>query len=154
PGVNGASLHIYSATDDFCAILAPGDSWKLKGTSWKFSDKATKNTAQIKDKKLAVKIKSNVDYSLADNGTQGTVNAVVQFGTGGTSYCMKCSVAKNDTAEQFNATKCVAAACDPEPVACVPPGPPTTTTTTTLPGCSPMGAFVKGALPPTAGRFN
>ena len=31
PGTNGASLHVYSATDDFCAILAPGPDWK--GTS-------------------------------------------------------------------------------------------------------------------------
>src|SRR5436853_3115556 len=90
PDANGASLHAYSATDDFCVILPPGAGWKNTGSAWKYANKTTKNSAQIKNGKLSVKIKSGVTYTLADNGTQGAVNVQVQFGTG-TRYCMRCS---------------------------------------------------------------
>src|SRR5512143_2234583 len=67
PGTNGAAVHVYSATDDFCVTLAGGAAWKNKGTSWKYADKLTKNGAQVKDGKLSVKIKSGVTFTLADN---------------------------------------------------------------------------------------
>src|SRR5947207_1405299 len=119
PDTNGASLHAYSATDDFCVILGPGalsagTGWKNTGSSWKYANKATKNAAQIKNGKLLVKIKSNDTYTLADNGTQGAVNVQVQFGTG-TRYCMRCTTPKKNDTKTFLAKDCAAAACDPEP---------------------------------------
>ena len=141
PGANGAAIHVYSATDDFCAIL-PATGWLDKKGQWKHTDKATKNFAQIKDGLLTVKIKSNDTFTLADNGTQGTVNAQVQFGDG-TRFCMRCAGNKKDDAKKFMAKDCVAAACDAEPSTCAPPVP-----------CSPTGAILKGALTPTPGRFN
>src|SRR5437867_12730001 len=42
PGANGASVHVYSATDDFCAILSSGSSWKHTSSQWKYANKATK----------------------------------------------------------------------------------------------------------------
>src|SRR5262249_38081849 len=48
PGTNGLSLHVYSATDDFCAALPGGLEWSTKlGKYWKYKNKATKNSAQI-----------------------------------------------------------------------------------------------------------
>lgn len=138
PSASGASLHLYSLTDDLCVQLPAGSGWRIRGTTWKFKDPATKNAAQIGDARLKVKIKYGVlYYSLYDDGSQGTVNAQVQFGTG-TRYCMKCSGNKKDNAEEFFGKECAPAACDPEPSTCNPPGsttttlePPTTTTTTT-----------------------
>src|SRR5690349_21217197 len=75
PGTNGAALHLWSATDDFCAILPGGLNWKMKPTSWQYKNSTTKNAAQVKNGKLSFKIKSGVTYTLMDNGTQGTVNA-------------------------------------------------------------------------------
>src|SRR5438093_8852064 len=147
PGANGAAVHVYSATDDFCAILPSGANWKHTSSQWKYVNKATKASAHVGDGKLVVEIKSGVTYTLADNGTQGTVNAQVQFGSG-TRYCMRCSAAKKDNAKKFFAKGCAAAACDPEPSVCNPSS--TTTTTTT----SPTGQVLKGALTATAGRFN
>jgi len=159
PATNGATLHVYSATDDFCAVLPAGLLWKDTGAKWKFKDKATRNSAQVKDGKLSVKIKSGITYTL-NEATQGAVNAQVQFGTG-TKFCMRCTVAKKDEPGKYTAKACVAAACDPEPSACPPPPPTTTTTTTTTstttttcPPAPPPLVKLKGALPATAGRFN
>lgn len=138
PDTEGAVLHVYSATDDFCTVLPAGSNWTNTGTQWKFKDTATKNLAKIKDGLLLVKIKSGVTYSLIDNGTQGTVNAQVQFGSG-TRFCMRCTGNKKDEAEKFQAKDCVAAACDAEPSACPPVAPP---------------VELQGALPATVGRFN
>lgn len=157
PGTNGAALHVYSATDDFCVILPGGIDWKLKGTSWKYKSKTTKNAAQVKDAKLQVKIKSGVTYTLADDGTQGPVNVQVQFG-GGTRYCMRCTGNKKNEATKFLGTECAAAPCDPEPSSCAPvvttttttTSAPTTTTSTTL----VAGVVLQGVLPATTGRFN
>src|SRR2546428_3295798 len=162
PGANGASLHVYSATDDFCAILPAGANWKHTSSQWKYANKATKTSAHVGNGKLVVKVKSGVTYTLADNGTQGTVNVQVQFGSG-TRYCMRCSTAKKNNAKKYLAKGCAAAACDPEPSACPPAS---TTTTTVTPGgtttsttgapCSstPTGLVVKGSLTATPGRFN
>src|SRR5262249_27797538 len=139
PGTNGAILYAYSNTDDDCAILPGGPNWTNRGTKWTFRDKATKNSAQIKDGALLMRIKSNVNYSLSDNGTQGTVNIKVQFGSG-TRFCMRCTGNKRDDITKFQARDCVAAACDTEPSICPPP--------------SHVGVVLKGALPPTYGRFN
>jgi hypothetical protein len=159
PGSEGASLHVYSATDDLCVTLPAGIEWKVKNGKWTYKSKVTKNSAQIKDGKLLVKVKSGVTYTLADDGTQGTVNAQVQFGSG-TRYCLKCPGNKKDEATKFLGKDCVAAACDAEPTTCDPPGTttttsttaaPTTTTTTTIPT---PGVELQGALPATVGRFN
>src|SRR5262245_15842479 len=75
PGTNGAALHVYSATDDFCLIPPGGPEWGNKTTKWQYKSKATKNALQIKDGRIVVKIKSGVTYTLADDGTQGAVNA-------------------------------------------------------------------------------
>ncbi len=99
PGANGAAVHVYSATDDFCAILPSGANWKHTSSQWKYANKATKTSAHVGNGKLVVEIKSGVTYSLADNRTQGTVNVQVQFGSG-TRYCMRCSAAKKDTAKK------------------------------------------------------
>src|SRR6476661_5099008 len=158
PDANGASLHAYSATDDFCVILGPGalsagTGWKNTGSSWKYANKATKNSAQIKNGKLLVKIKSNDTYTLADNGTQGAVNVQVQFGTG-TRYCMRCSTPKKDDTAKFLAKDCAAAACDPEPSNCSSLVPATTTTSTSSTTTTTAPGMVVGSLTATAGRFN
>jgi len=166
PSVGGASVHIYSATDAYCAILPPGANWKSPGgNKWKYKDAASKNIAQIKDGRILVKIKEDtLDYSLADNAPpgQGAVNVQVQFGTG-TRYCMRCggTVVKDDAAK-FLAKDCAATACDAEPGSCDPPNPTTTTSTSTSstttstcpPGAPVTPTELQGALPPTAGRFN
>jgi hypothetical protein len=158
PDTNGASLHAYSATDDFCVILGPGalaagTGWKKTKSSWQYKSKATKNSAQIKNGKLRVMIKSGVSFTLADNGTQGAVNVQVQFGTG-TRYCMRCSAPKKDDTKKFLGKDCAAAACDPEPSFCSSLGPTTTTTTTTSTTTSTAPGMVVGALVATPGRFN
>ena len=158
PGANGASVHLYSATDDMCVLLGAGTDWKDSGTSWKYKNKLTKNSARISNAKLAVKIKSGVTYTL-DEMTQGTVNAQVQFGTG-TRYCMRCPGNKKDQPGKFLAQACVAAPCDPEPAGCPPTTTSTTTsttsttTTTTCPPGPPAGTILKGSLTATPGRFN
>ena len=159
PGTNGASLHVYSATDDFCVLLPAGSGWTSKPTKWQYKNASTKNAAQVKNGKLAVKIKSGVTYTLSDNGTQSVVNAQVQFGTG-TRYCLRCSGNTKDEALKFLGKACAAAPCDAEPSSCAPPiattttsttALPTTTTTSTLP---PPGIVLQGALTATPGRFN
>jgi hypothetical protein len=157
PDTNGASLHAYSATDDFCVILGPGalasgTGWKNTGSAWKYTNKATKNAAQIKNGKLMVKIKSNDTYTLADNGSQGAVNVQVQFGTG-TRYCMRCSTPKKDDTAKFLAKDCAAAACDPEPSNCSSLVPTTTTTSTSTTTSTTNPGVVVGSLTATPGRF-
>jgi hypothetical protein len=154
PSVGGASVHVYSATDAYCAILGPGASWSNPGgNKWKFKDTATKNLAQIKDGRLLLKIKEDtLGYTLADNGSQGAVNVQVQFGTG-TKFCMRCggTIAKDD-ATKFLAKDCAAAACDAEPGTCEPPNPTTTSSTSTT--STTLGAELKAVLPVANGRFN
>lgn len=162
PGANGASIHVYSATDDFCVILPSGADWRDTGSKWKYKSPTTKNSAQIADGKLLVKIKSGVTYTLADNGTQGLVNAQVQFGSG-TRYCLKCSGNKKDDAKKFLGKECAVTPCDPEPSSC---DPSTTTTSTTATGTTatsttttttcppPTPPIARGALTATLGRFN
>ena len=163
PATNGAAVHVYSATDDFCAILAAGADWvNKKNKVWKYKNRGTKNSAQLKNGKLLVTLKSGVGFTLSDNGTQGSVDAQVQFGTG-ERFCMHCS-GKKDTASKFLGKGCAAAACAPEPSPCGPSSTtPTTiggvttstvTTTTTTGTTSPPGQVLKGALTPTVGRFN
>jgi hypothetical protein len=145
PGAHGASLHFYSATDNFCVILPAGTDWVNKNNkAWKYKNKTTKNAAQVKNGKFGIKIKSGVTYTLADNGTQGTVNAQVQFGTG-TRYCMRCTGNKKDDVAKFLGSACAAATCDPEPSPCE-----------SEPNCAntPTGLVVKGSLPSSLGRFN
>jgi hypothetical protein len=162
PGANGAAIHVYSASDDFCAILPAGADWKSTNTQWKYKSKVTKNSAQIKNGKLIVKIKSGVTFTLADDAPQDIVNVQVQFGTG-TRYCMRCSGNKKDDVKKFQAKDCAVAACDAEPSSCDSVGPTTTSTTattTTSTGPSttsttnPPGLVLKGALTPSTGRFN
>jgi hypothetical protein len=130
PATNGASVHVYSATDDLCVVLEPGANWQNTGTRWKYRNAVTKNRALLGDGKLKVKVKSGVTYTLADDGSQGSVNAQVQFGTG-TRYCMRCSGNRKDDASKFLGKDCPVAPCAPEPSAC---DPGSTTTSTTTPG--------------------
>jgi hypothetical protein len=161
PGTNGASVHVYSATDDFCAFLEPGLNWKDTGSKWKYKNKTTRNSAQIKDGKLSVKIKSDITYTL-NEATQGNVNVQVQFGVGtGTKYCMRCPGNKRDQPGSFSAKACLAAACDAEPSVCPPPPTTTTTsstttssTTTTCPPAPPPLVKLKGSLTATLGASN
>ena len=129
PGANGAAIHVYSATDALCVILEPGGNWQNTGTKWKYRNALTKNRALIGDGKLKVKIKSGVTYTLADDGSQGTVNAQVQFGAG-TRYCMRCAGNTKDDASKFLGKNCPLAACDPEPAPCAPASTTSTTATT------------------------
>ena len=160
PGANGAAIHVYSATDDFCAILAAGPEWVNKGTKWKYKNKATKNGAQVKDGRLSVKIRAGIPY-LLNEASQGTVNVQVQFGTG-TRYCMRCPGNKKDEVNKFAGKACVAAACDAEPSTCDPFSTTTTsstTSTTTAPSTTSTTTFtpgikLQGVLPPSSGRFN
>jgi hypothetical protein len=141
PGANGASVHVYSATDDMCVVLPLGTDWSTNGKVWKYKNKATKNKAQIADNKLSVKLKSGVTYTLANDAPQGAVNVLVKFGGGlATPYCMRCSGNVKDDASKFMAKACAVAACDAEPSECPPPPSP--------------GVVLLGALPATTGRFN
>jgi hypothetical protein len=128
PGANGASVHVYSASDDFCVSLPAGGSWQSTATKRKFKDSVTKNQAQVGDGKLKIKIKSGVTFTLADDGSQGTVNVQVQFGTG-TRFCLRCPGNTKDDTAKFLGKMCAAAACDPEPSMCNASAATTTTTT-------------------------
>ena len=154
PGANGAIVHVYSATDNFCAMLLPGTGWKGTSSAWKYKNKTTGTSAQIGNGKLAFKIKSlSVSFTLADNVTQGAVNAQVQFGTNGKRYCMHCTTAKKNDAKKYLAKDCVATACDAEPAGCVV-GATTTTTTVASTTTTTLLSNFKGALTATPGRFN
>jgi hypothetical protein len=158
PISNGAAIHVYSAVEDFCLSLAGGAGWtNMGGTKWKYLNTSTKTLVLQGNAKLVAKIKSQSTYSLAGS-PQGAVNVQVQIGNGPRS-CMRCSAPKKDTTAKFIASLCAPATCDPEPSTCNPPTTTSTTTTvttsTTTTTCgSPLGAFVKGALTPTLGRFN
>ena len=147
PDSAGAALHIYSATDDFCAILPGGSGWtsNKKHTLWKYKSKTTKNSAQIKNGHLQITIKSNVGFSLLDNGTQGTVNAQAKFGSG-TKLCMRCTGNKKDTGKVFQGNDCVAAPCDTEPSICDPTVTTTTTSSTTSTTTPSAGIVLKLSL--------
>ncbi len=157
PATNGAVVHVYSATDDACVVIPGGSEWKNKNGAWRYKSKATKNVVQVKAGKLLVNLKSGFTYTLADDGTQGTVNAQVQFGDG-TRFCLRCPGNKKDEAKKFLGKTCAAAACDPEPSACGGTG--TTSTTTTVPGGTTTTTIAatsgfRGVLSQqTSGRFN
>lgn len=120
PDLLGATVHVYSATDELCVSLPAGAEWQSKNGQWRYKNKQTKNQAQLRDGKLKVKIASGVSYTLADDGSQGTVNAQVRFGLGG-RYCLHCATPTKDDAKQFLAKNCVATSCDTEPPsACTP----------------------------------
>src|SRR5262245_55990823 len=80
PATKGASIHVYSATDEMCIVLQEGPEWTQKNSVWKYNNKLTKNKAQIGDGKLSVKIKSGVAFTLANDAPQDAVNVQVQFG--------------------------------------------------------------------------
>src|SRR5262245_52765298 len=108
PDCNGAAVHVYSATDDLCLTLTGGPEWTNTGAKWQYKNTTTKNSAQIADGKLLVKIKTEPapGFSLIDDGMQGDVSVQVQFGSG-TRYCMRCSGnTKNDTSK-FLAKSCL-----------------------------------------------
>ena len=160
PNIGGASVHVYGSTttDDFCAILPNGSLWQNLTTKWKYNDTVQKNTAQIKDGKLLVKIKQDspvLNYTLADDAPpgQGAVNVQVQFGTG-TRFCMRCggTIVKDD-GTKFLGKDCAVGTCDPEPSTCDPPNPTTTSSTSTT--STTLGSVLKLVLaPPQTGKFN
>ncbi|HEY2775993.1 MAG TPA: hypothetical protein VGK20_18275 [Candidatus Binatia bacterium] len=147
PGLNGATVHVWSATDSFCQLFESGPNWQDTGKAWKYKNSDTKNQFTIQDKKLSFKIKSGVTYSLLDNTTQGTVHASVKTGGGTVEYCMTCIGANGkDTASQFNVTNCGIGSCAGEPAGCHPEATTTsstTTTTTTVPSATVVGALLK-----------
>ncbi|HXC53285.1 MAG TPA: hypothetical protein VN634_20540 [Candidatus Limnocylindrales bacterium] len=161
PKLNGASVHVWSATDNFCYVLtADSELWLDNGNGWKYKNPDTKNQAQISDGKLLVKIRSGVTFTLADDFPQNTVNASVQFGPGGSRFCMHCTGTDviTDDEKKFQGKECAQAVCDAEPPGCLPVATTTTTTSTTTTTTSTtttttLGTVV-GALTKTAGRFN
>src|SRR5688572_11884763 len=156
PGTEGASVHIYSATDDLCYIIPGGVEWTEKaGKSWKYKNPVTKNQIQIADGKLQVKLRSAVDLSL-DN-PEGEYNVLVQLGDLGEVFCMTCSGAGviRDDDQKFQGKECVAAACDAPPSVCNPnvtTTSTTSTTSTTLPALP--GTILKAVLDEGDGGFN
>lgn len=158
PVANGVAIHVYGASDDECLVLPGGSEWKnKKGKTFRYKSKATKNVVLVKDGKLVVSLKS-VDYLLNDAGSQGAINAQVQFGTG-TRFCMRCTGNKKDEATKVLGKACAAAACDPEPSTCGGGGGGTTTSTTLEPGGTTTTTLVsssgfRGVLGQTTGRFN
>jgi len=156
PGTKGASVHVYSDSDDYCTVLTAGPNWVDKaGKSWKFKDKISKNQAQVQDGKLLVKIKSGISFSLFDDAPQGTVKATVQFGDAGSRYCMVCTTPKKDDVKQYLAVQCAAAPCGVEPGSCLPTPTTTTTTTTSTTTTTTLHVplVVVGAIA-SNGRFN
>jgi hypothetical protein len=132
PGTDGASVHIYSATDDLCYIIPGGVEWTEKaGKSWKYKNKITKNQVQIADGKLQVKLRSGVALNLSN--PEGEYNVIVQLGDAGEAFCMTCSGAGviRDDDQKFQGKECAAAACDAPPSVCNPTVTTTSTTSTT-----------------------
>ncbi|MFN2375874.1 MAG: hypothetical protein ABR538_05005 [Candidatus Binatia bacterium] len=156
PATNGASIHVYSATDRECLQLPAGPEWTDNGKLWKYTNKVTKNQVQLANGKLQVKIRSGVGFTLADDLSQGAVNVVVQLGPLGDALCMRCSapVTKDDE-KQFLGKDCAAAECDAEPSPCLPVATTTTTTSTTTTTMPLLPATVlKALLPAVNGEFN
>jgi hypothetical protein len=155
PITNGAALHVYSATDDYCAILPADGNWQNLGTKIKYKNTTTKNTALVKDGRLLLKIKSGSTFTL-NPPPQGAVNVQVQFGTG-TRFCMRCTTPVKDDTKKFLARNCTAAPCAAEPSVCdTAPSTSTTSTSTTSTTSTTAepGTELQGVLPATTGRFN
>jgi hypothetical protein len=161
PDTKGAAIHVYSNdfSDRFCRILPAGADWTLRKGRWKYKHKTTKTALSVKDGKLSVSIGTGVTYSLADDGSQGAVNAVVQFGEGA-RYCMRCPGNQRDDASAFKGTKCVATPCGGEWIPCraVAFGPhtcvPGNTADLSDDGCPCTGNLeCAGVCPVTAPRY-
>ena len=127
PATNGASIHVYSATDDECLLLPGGAQWSNNGSLWKYKNSDTKNQVQLGNGKLQVKIRSGVGFTLADDFPQGIVNVVVKLGPLGDDLCMRCTVTTKDDEKQFLAKDCAASVCDVDPTPCEPVATTTTT---------------------------
>ena len=117
PGRRGAVVYVYSATDRFCADIPFGAEWDDTGSVWKYQNKTTKDSIQLSDGKLKLKLRSNVTFSLDEPTGQGAVNVTVQFGKG-TEYCLRCDAPARDDATQFSGFNCVAQSCDGRPGIC------------------------------------
>lgn len=156
PGTDGASIHIYSATDDLCYVIPGGPEWADKaGKSWKYKNAATKNQIQLSAGKLQVKLRSGVNLNLSNPET--SYNVLVQLGDAGEVFCMKCAGAgvTRDDDQKFQGKDCAAAACDAEPSVCNPNVTTTTTsttTTTTMPALP--GTILKAVLTQQTGNMN
>jgi hypothetical protein len=156
PGTDGASVHVYSATDDLCYLIPGGADWTEKaGKSWKYKNKITKNQIQISDGKLQVKLRSNVDLFLS--APELEYNVAVQLGDLGEVFCMTCSGAGviRDDGVKFQGKECAAAACDAPPSICNPNVTTTSTTSTTSTTLSGLpGTELKAVLSQTNGVWN
>jgi hypothetical protein len=154
PSVNGASVQVFSQTDNFCALLDPGPNWQNTGTKWKFKDPVTKNLAQFGDGKMKVKIKSGITYDIADfPSQQGTVDVQVQFGTG-TRYCMRCPGNTKDDATKFLGKDCVTTACGRDYSPCHPTACGTFVGQWTVPGAHGVAVDPSGnVLAATGGNI-
>jgi len=152
PATKGAAIHLYSDSDDYCLQLVAGARWTDNGSSWKYRDHDTRNLVQIGDRKIKVKIRSNVGFSLSDDEPHGTINAQIQLGDAGSRFCLRCDAPATDEALKYLAKDCAATACAAEPPGCDPVATTTTTTTTTTMPPLP-GVELKAVLPQSNGRF-
>lgn len=103
PVANGASLHVFSATDDIC-VSFPKANWEDTGSQFKYKD--DNNSVKIKDEQLKIKVKgpAPLHYTL-DETTQGTVTAIFTAGTG-QRWCMRCTTPSKDEPEKYQGKDC------------------------------------------------
>lgn len=153
PDTDGAWVHVYSATDDYCAVLS-NTLWTTNTKTWKYNDKVSKSQVQLTKGKLQVKMKGSLSFGLQDNASQGAVNVIVKIGEGGPRLCMRCSTpVTKDTTKLFSAKDCAATACDAVADGCLPAPTTTTTVSTTTTTTVPPFPGLHGALPKTVGNF-
>jgi hypothetical protein len=158
PGTDGASIHIYSATDDLCYVIPGGSDWTEKvDKSWKYKNPLNKNQVQISDGKLQVKLRSGVALSL--NNPEGDYNVQITLGDAGEKFCLHCEGATEvirDDEKKWQGKECTAKPCDLEPGGLCNPTVTTTssstTTSTTLPALP--GTILKAVLTQSTGNFS
>jgi hypothetical protein len=128
PDLLGASIHLYSATDDMCVQLEPGANWRNGKSKSTYRNKVTKTIAELGNHMLRFKMTSGITFTTTDQDGQDAVNAQVKFGAG-PKYCMRCSGQgmagffgiRVDNDRKFDAIRCFPDACAPEPSICNPP---------------------------------
>jgi hypothetical protein len=130
----GASLHVFSATDDQCFSVGASDC--ELSSSGKLKCKSAAGKIQVRDGSAKAQFKVGVTYSL-NEPTQGTVTMILRVGSAQT-WCAVCDGTgtdeiKKDEPEKYVVKSCDAVPCPPEPTACGV----TSTTSTTLPNALP-----------------
>ena len=131
PPTNGAAAVIFSATDCQCLTLAPAPAvtpgWTQSPSSgtptkYKWKDKLTKSTAQVKAGKIKFKKKGGLTYGL-DATPQGEVEVQITFGNSPDKFCTRVAAPSttNDTATKYKANLAAGAfgpACSAVPDTC------------------------------------